>query len=187
MPAFNNKNDGLSFMQFYEPLFIDLLNRFYFSRDGIEIKRNENIYGVDCTFIHPLNGKEVGVELKTTKTYFNSSVSNFAVYESSQGGYRLNEIHQYVQHQPVILAYLDWQRRRILIIRDYTKLSELYNFNSLIGLKNESIKFYYNKGKKWRIRLVPIDNNIEWFDDVIYLAPNDSSCQLIEAYSQSIQ
>ena len=179
MSSFNSKHKGLSFMQFYEPLFISLLNHHYFSRYGITIHKNPERFGVDALFIHPRNREEYGVELKTTKTHFRSDVSNFAVYEGNESSSGTNEIYKYMNGQKIILAYLDWQRRRILIVHDRAKMEALYNFNLDIGLAGESIRIYSNG---WRMRLIPIDANVGWFDDVVCLDKNDASCQAIEEY-----
>jgi hypothetical protein len=181
MASFNNKSKGLAFMNFYEPLFINLLNQYYFSRYGITIEKNSEQFNVDALFTHPENKEEYGVELKTTNTYFrNPNISNFAVYENNQSESGINEIYKYMNKRKIYLAYLDWQRRRILIIHNQQKLSALYNFNRNIGLANESIRYYNSKG--WRMRLIPIDKNAEWFDDIIYLDKNDECCQMIEDY-----
>lgn len=180
MPSFENKSEGLSFMKFYEPLFINLLNQYYFSRYGISIKKNPDRFDVDAVFTHPETKEEYGVELKTTKTYFRNNISNFAVYENNQSESGTNEIHKYMNDKKIYLAYLDWQRRRILIIHNQQKLSALFTFNSNIGLADESIRYYNGKG--WRMRQIPIDKNTEWFDDIIYLDKNDDSCQMIEDY-----
>lgn len=179
MSSFNNKHKGLSFMQFYEPLFISLLNQHYFSRYGITIHKNPDQFGVDALFIHPRNREEYGVELKTTKTYFRGDVSNFAVYEGNESGSGTNEIYKYMKVQKIILAYLDWQRWRFLIVHDKAKMEALYNFNEDVGLARESIRIY---GNGWRMRLIPIDENVGWFDDIIYLDENDASCKAIEEY-----
>jgi hypothetical protein len=180
MPSFNNKFKGLNFMSFYEPLFLNLLNLYYFSRYGITINKNPKQFDVDAVFIHPEKQEEYGVELKTTKTYFHNNVSNFAVYENNQSGSGTNEIYKYMNERKIILAYLDWQRRRILIIHNQQKLADLYNFNSNLGLVDETVRKYNDKG--WRMRLIPIDKNAEWFDDIIYLDENDESCQMIDEY-----
>ena len=184
MSSFNNKSKGLAFMRFYEPLFISLLNQHYFSRYGISIYKNPERFDVDALFIHPSNGEEYGVELKTTKTYFRNNAPNFAVYEGNESGSGPNEIYKYMNRQKIILAYLDWQRRRILIVHEKDKLSALYNFNKNIGLAEESIRIY---GKGWRMRLIPpIDGNLKWFDDIVYLDKNDASCNEIEEYLLNI-
>ena len=123
------------------------------------------------------------MELKTTKTYFRNNAPNFAVYEGNESGSGPNEIYKYMNVQKIILAYLDWQCRRILIVHDKDKLSALYNFNKDIGLAGESIRVY---GNGWRMRLIPIDWNLEWFDDKVYLDKNDASCNAIEEYLLNI-
>lgn len=179
MASFNNKSKGLAFMEFYEPRFIQLLNQYYFSRYEITIKKNEDKYGVDCTFIHPVKGIRYGVELKTVKSIFHPSVANIAVYENNQQCTGPNKFYDYIKHMPVIFAYLDWQRRRFIIVHDQNKVKGLFKFSEDIGIVNDRVQVWK---EVWCQRLIPIDQNIGWFDEVIQLDMDEPLCCSIERW-----
>lgn len=80
---------------------------------------------------------------------------------------------------PVIFAYLDWQRRRFIIVHDQKKVKGLYIFSEDIGIVNDRVQVW--KGI-WCQRLIPIDQNIEWFDEVVQLDMDDPLCYSIEQW-----